>query len=114
MGWSGPMTHRQFRAWVEFLREDWNNPSRSDYYQMQVALEVVRSRAGTKSRRLKLNDLKIPFEERSVKKVPTSGPRVVTKEDILRINKLAALRKAGGGIPRRPLPNPPTPSPRKD
>lgn len=36
------MTHRQFMAWMEWLAEQWNVPSRSDAYQMQVACEVRR------------------------------------------------------------------------
>ena len=37
MGWSGPMTDRQYNAWLNWLDADMNNPSRADYYAMMVA-----------------------------------------------------------------------------
>lgn len=37
MGWPGPMTERQFITWQAWLREEYNNPSRADYYAMEVA-----------------------------------------------------------------------------
>lgn len=37
MGWSGPMTHRQFLVWRGFLRDEWNRPTRDNYYQMMIA-----------------------------------------------------------------------------
>lgn len=43
LGWDGPMTARQYRAWQRFLLDDYNRPSRSDHYAMQVAAEVFRT-----------------------------------------------------------------------
>ena len=42
LGWTGPLTHRQYMAWVEWRSSVhyWNSPDRSDYYQMQTAREV--------------------------------------------------------------------------
>lgn len=40
MGWPGPMTHRQFMAWQFWEAEQWNQPSRSDYYAMLIANRV--------------------------------------------------------------------------
>jgi hypothetical protein len=45
MGWSEPLTHRQFAAWAAWWADEWNRPSRSDQYLMQVALEVRRAAA---------------------------------------------------------------------
>jgi hypothetical protein len=42
MGWDGPMTYRQFKVWQAWLREEWNTPTRSDYYLMEIACEVRR------------------------------------------------------------------------
>jgi hypothetical protein len=41
MGWSGPMTHRQCLAWHYWSREDFNTPSRSDYYLIQLTAVVA-------------------------------------------------------------------------
>lgn len=37
MGWPGPMTARQFRAWRAWLEMQWNLPDRGDFYAMQIA-----------------------------------------------------------------------------
>jgi hypothetical protein len=36
------MTHRQFVTWQVWLAEQWNNPSRSDYYAMATTTAVER------------------------------------------------------------------------
>lgn len=48
------MPHRQFLCWREWLKERWNQPSRSDHYQMATTRAVLGSRAP-------LDDFKIPF-----------------------------------------------------
>lgn len=45
MGWTGPMTHRQYVAWQKWLSSQWNEPSRTDHYLMQVAAESFRPHA---------------------------------------------------------------------
>ena len=35
-------THRQYRLWTYWLRQELNHPSRSDNYLMQIACEVRR------------------------------------------------------------------------
>lgn len=42
MGWPGPMTHRQFGAWQNWLARQLNEPSRSDHYLMQIAAWLKR------------------------------------------------------------------------
>jgi hypothetical protein len=42
--------------WEQWLREDWNNPSRADYYIMRLT-QIGFCKKGTD-----LNSLKIPFE----------------------------------------------------
>lgn len=37
MGWDGPMTERQYLVWLAWLYEDYNRPSRADYYALKVA-----------------------------------------------------------------------------
>ena len=36
------MTHRQFLAWRDWLKHEFNTPSRSDHYLMTIACEVRR------------------------------------------------------------------------
>lgn len=42
LGWSGPMTYRQYLAWQAWIDMEWDRPSRSDWYAMQTAAEVQR------------------------------------------------------------------------
>jgi hypothetical protein len=102
MGWDGPMTHRQFAAWQWWLLEQWNQPSRSDHYAMQVAAVVDMS--GEKDRdyriKFKLPELASSSQE-TVEPVflvdgKPFGPRRLTKEDIERMEQrnLVARLKA--------------------
>lgn len=36
----GRFTHREFRTWVAWKKDQLNNPSRSDYYLMRIAGEI--------------------------------------------------------------------------
>ncbi len=38
-------TDRQYRAVLADLEDDWNRPSKSDFYQMQTAFQVTRGYA---------------------------------------------------------------------
>lgn len=53
-------THREYRLWMEFFASEWNEPSRTDHYIMQVAAQVRLSNAkeGTE---VSLDEFKIPF-----------------------------------------------------
>jgi hypothetical protein len=62
LGWAGPLTHRQCVAWSVWLERQWNKPTRSDHYAMQVAAEVrLCRRAFTNGEPVSLSDMKIPF-----------------------------------------------------
>lgn len=60
MGWPGPMTDRQFRAWHAWLDEDLNQPGKVEAYLMRVAAEVRASVAKDPSS-IKLDDFKVRF-----------------------------------------------------
>ena len=52
------MTHRQFQAWTAWLRMQWNEPDRGDWYAMQVAAEV----RAVLGKRPDIKSLKLPFQ----------------------------------------------------
>lgn len=54
-------THRQWLVWREWLRRQWNDPSRTDYYLMQLALILAASK---KNQRRQPSDYKINFKTR--------------------------------------------------
>lgn len=60
MGWDGPLTHRQYLVWQTWLAGEWNKPSRTDHYLMQIAFYILRSNVTTPKRVL-MEDQKIEF-----------------------------------------------------
>ncbi len=42
MGWPGPVTHRQLKAWKEWQDAVWDVPSLTDHYVMANSCEVRR------------------------------------------------------------------------
>lgn len=70
MGWNLPLTHRQFllcRAWLD---EQDNQPSRADYYAMQVACELAKTRAKNPNQ-VKIDGFKLVFTKKKVTKSRT-------------------------------------------
>jgi hypothetical protein len=43
LGWPGPLTHRQYRAWQAWLDGQWNRPDRTDHYLMLIAQRVLQA-----------------------------------------------------------------------
>ena len=96
-------THRQLLTWLVWLRDQWNNPSRADYYLMRVALEVRASamaEAGSKFSG-SLDDFRINFkwnepqpaipQEEGAGEVetPVGIPRRVRKGDAEKMHRAA-------------------------
>lgn len=113
MGWPGPMTHRQFEAWQWWLREEWNHPSRSDHYLMQIVAELLRIPAkawGQRPPDIELDDCRITFGEKrpivvQPKKPGEFGPPdPLTKEKIAEIERMERqwIMQNGGKV--RPPP----------
>lgn len=72
LGWPALPTHRQYRTWIVWELGEWNRPSRSDHYIMQLTAEVRRI-VGWMNKNpgpLSLDKLKITFKNRSVEDEP--------------------------------------------
>lgn len=55
MGWSGPMTHRQFLAWQAWERLDIEEPQRAEIvYTMQVAQAAAGYKTNLQDHRLEI------------------------------------------------------------
>jgi hypothetical protein len=116
MGWVGPMTHRQYQVWQEWLDEEINHPSRSDYYMMQVAHAAYGGRVDFKKLLLKFQQPKSLTKEEREK-------HEATKALMSKSAWFAVLGLKGDGTPRenralnvhRPTsksaPNTPSPEP---
>lgn len=60
------MTHRQFAAWIAWLSEQWEQPSRTDNYLMQIAAEIRRGNV-KKPRSVKIEHMRLRFKSSSRK-----------------------------------------------
>lgn len=64
MGWDGPLTHRQYECWTQWLNiHAFNHPSRTDHYLMQIATEQRRSYVKN-PRGVKLKDFQIKVTQK--------------------------------------------------
>ena len=113
MGWPGPMTHRQYLGWREWLRADARAPDRGDWYTMQLTMTVANMFA-KKPFDLDSFVLKYRGEDddnksrrSSVPPVadaePTDGPPRVTAADVaaFKARQAAARIAAAAGTPVR-------------
>lgn len=74
MGWPGPMTHRQFRAWRAWLDMQWDRPSRTDHYIMQATAESIRPHV-KKGTKVKTSDYRLSFSPDGKRKAtPVQSP----------------------------------------
>ncbi len=66
MGWPGPQTNRQYRAWHTWWEHYSTVPSRADNYAMQIAYEVAsipHRLLGEGDNPLRIGHFKLVFEE---------------------------------------------------
>lgn len=82
--------------WQAWLAEEWDRPSRSDYYSMRTALEV--RRVLMKSPNMaQIEDMKVRFSF-SDKGVGGKVDDGLTKEQLVNISKGVAIARAGGKV----------------
>ena len=97
----GRVSHREFLLWCEWLRLQWNEPSRTDHYLMAVALELrlIRESFSQTPRPVSLDQMRVKFQFRKVRKTlsgkPIHEPGTLTAEDILNIKIGADMARLG-------------------
>lgn len=107
LGWPALPTHRQYRTWTVWELGEWNRPSRSDHYVMQLTAEVRRI-VGWMNKNpgpLSLDKLKISFKSRSSEEEPIDVEEISRRAMAvwrarLRINEDGTPRKKP--VVRRP------------
>ncbi len=69
-------THREFLTMDGWLDEEWNNPSRSDFYMMQNTLYMIREIRGlfTSKVNIKFEHMRLKFDREESK--PKSAEQV--------------------------------------
>ncbi len=70
-------THREYLTWEHWLQEEWNSPTRSDYYLMQLTQRVMQILRKNPNQ-VKLEDQKIPFSFGAKKKPTGSKLKAIT------------------------------------
>lgn len=101
MGWSGPMTWRQYRAWEQWSEDELNRPGLTETYLMQLSLQVARIFARN-PRALELHDFRLRFgdDRSSSAGAPTVNPDTVTQ---LMRARWAAIVSHSGPRPMAPV-----------
>jgi hypothetical protein len=105
MGWPGPLTHRQYLAWHEWLLMKANRPSTTEYYLMGIRQEI-RQVNSKKGHTVKMEDMIIPFARRTAKddnddavySKDNSRGRKMTAEEASAIGKAVWAKRIGGNI----------------
>lgn len=67
-------TERQLSAWIYWLDEQWDRPSRSDWYLMQITCEIRRFLAAMAGSKIQIQpkDFKLTFVQEPTQ--PSAGP----------------------------------------
>lgn len=105
MGWRGPVTHRQFAAWMLWLEQQWDHPTKLEWHILQLTAEVVRGRMDPKHHdKVKTSDFKIPFKPPPKPPDPTrpiSPPEMTARQRKVQtqIAKASWLGVVGGKVP---------------
>lgn len=108
MGWSGPVTNRQFNTWTFWLGEQWNLPSRTDNYLMQIACEVRRV-LSRRPRSIKMKDFKLEFGDSKGKaKQQSLAYRTMAAKAkwIGIVSSVGSKGKKGAKVTKKPAPRP--------
>lgn len=105
MGWSGPLTHKQYITWVAWLDHEWNRPNRSDHYIMELRCDVQRIFAKN-PRNVKPDRLQFITTAPKPTKVDTDeneevdGPPKTSMADVA---KAVWVSRAGGNVEKRTI-----------
>ena len=85
--WPQYLSHRQLLAWQAWFEMEWNRPSRTDHYLMQLNYDVRYLFSKTRPRTL--DPLKIPFRRADPEKP-------LTPEEATQRSRTAVIAASGG------------------
>lgn len=89
-------TWTELLMWQEWRRRQWNRPSRSDHYLMQIAMQVRRVLA-KHPKKIKLEHFKVPFKFKRVATVTPKGNTAYKTE----VSKSVWASRFGGVVVRK-------------
>jgi len=73
-------SHRQYLLWMEWLDQQWNKPTRTDWYLIQLTAEL--RRGFTRAKNILLDPWKINFSRKK-----KTEPKKLTAEEIAKRDK---------------------------
>ena len=95
-------THREYLTWLAWLGEQWNQPSRSDNYLMQIALRIQQAIESFRKRprNVYLKEQRIEFrqepaETKPVKEVPKPSADYAKSVWVARVGMKPETRQDG-------------------
>lgn len=65
-------TYQDYLAWQQYLDEQYNEPSRTDYYLMQIACVLVNLFSGKNAKRLSIGDFLLKLRWKPKRRKPTT------------------------------------------
>lgn len=94
------ISYREYLIWQAHFLAEWDEPSKTDFYLMQVAQLICQVNA-KKGKRYRLEQFRIRFKEQ--KRVETEEEKA---ENLKRL-KAAAIARVGGKVVRVTIPKQP-------
>lgn len=101
-------THRQYQVWMRWLSDEWNRPSRTDHYLMQLAAMQTKDRT--------LGEMQIKFERKEEQKPPMTPEEIAEEKRIRTLeakSRHRTLRKQNLADHPKAQSKPPTRRPRR-
>jgi len=59
-------THREYKIWERWLQNEWNRPSRTDNYLMQIAQRILQARFPKQKFPLDREEIKFTFYDKKM------------------------------------------------
>ena len=78
------LSHREVKARLQWIQEQWNKPTATHYYLMRIAQRVQQVLAGKQRDNITMDHQRVNFERKVVEKLSSTG---LTKEEATRIAK---------------------------
>ncbi len=93
------VSHRWYRTWERWSQDEWNKPSRSDNYLMQIAQRIQQFHASWQKppRQITMDMQKIPFEFKSAEPAGSDKPSKSKLKAAAAASKGAWCRAVGVG-----------------
>jgi len=89
-------THREYLTWQAFFEDEWERPSRTDNYLMQIAAEVRRV-LSKRPENIKIKHFRLTFGSREKSKAPLTREQATAASQAKWLGALGMLKRMTTG-----------------